>query len=433
MSLFVEEQKEGSTRRASVNGKVSIGIPTDEIVLITGDYSRLIGKTIRKGKAGVPDGMILARRHIEMLLKEGETEIEIDHGGFPERLDYIRVWRRADSDRSRFVFDPKLHRSLGVDEKPRSIPIVLPINSIEKMAGGGMRNYDRTQNKLFCCSTNPPLGVRAIVDNGVYTGNRKEVQCVPTYGHAAEFGAPICKYRNKRTKAGRLLPCKPNFTFYFNVLTKNPESFDLGSFYKFETTSIESGMNIMATLEAVQKRFGHVDWIPMELEVIQRKKVTPDGPTSKVPIMSLGVPTRLLREYADTIKSIKEILDVYSLTDDIIIEDEINEEAFDAEFRPEVRNLLREREGQTTGSGHSFQKRSENVINSDPSERAAMDASAMKLPPDKYAHYVSRRDTIQASKFRAVIAYHEEVISGLSEEEINANFNLNSQNPVPQK
>lgn len=421
MSLFIPSD-EDQPRRAPVHGKVSIGVPTDELVLVKGNEAALVGKTIRRGKAGVPDGMLLKERHVEMLVKAGVTEVEVTHGNFPSRLDFFRILRRADSDRSQFVADPDLNEKYGLGERPTSIPVVLPIDSIEKMAVGGMKNYDRRNNRMFCSSSEPPVAMRAEIRNRQYTGQYTEVECVPTYGLASKWGKHICPFRSKDTEEGKMLPCKPNFVFYFNILTHDPEDFDLGSFFKFETSSIESGMNIMATLREAKRQFGRINWVPMELQIFEREKATPGGMKSKVPIVTLAMPTKLMLRYQDTVDSIRKLIEAYSLNTDIEIEDVVNEEAYDAEFRPEVRNQV------LAEGGTVFDEPDEPAL--DKTAIAALDGQAMQLPVDQFHNYVSRRDSITDENIESFRSHVTNLLNDLDEEAKAENFEINSRHPI---
>jgi hypothetical protein len=416
MNFF--DKPKTAAKRNSVTGKVGIGIPTDEMVFVSED---LLGKSIMTEVPGLVRGTKLKDRHLKMLIDKGITEVQVAHGGFPQRLEYFRLSRRSTTEPSLFIADPALNAKYGLGDKPTKIPIVVPIDDVRKMVVGSMKNYDRTANRMFCSSAGGETAVRAIREAGEYTGRTKDVSCVPHY--PAPVGQEVCAFRRKATSEGKELPCKFNGVFYFNILSHDVDDFDLGSFFKFETGSYESADNIHTTMQAALERFGHVDWIPFELQVVLRKKPTPGGKLSKVPIVMLAQPTSLMREYKDVMEQAKELLQWYAVDDVVEIDDVVNEAAYDAEFRPDVQ--LQE----LTKSGLDVSKRATRGMEKT-AGRLALEAEAMRLPPDAYQRFVAVRDTINADNIEKFRAHTHTQVALLSEADKALNFDLNSHQSV---
>ena len=117
--------------------------------------------------------------------------------------------------------------------------------------------------------------------------------------------------------AGR---CKPNATL--NLVA--PFQQRVGILYRFSTTSRNSFRSILGGLEWIADLVGTVSWIPLFLEMTERKVQTREGRTAKAWIVSLffdGTPQELLKqageEYGALAQGKRQMRQLLAVIDDV--------------------------------------------------------------------------------------------------------------------
>lgn len=117
--------------------------------------------------------------------------------------------------------------------------------------------------------------------------------------------------------AGR---CKPNATL--NLVA--PFQQRVGILYRFSTTSRNSFRSILGGLQWIQDLVGTISWVPLFLEMTERKVQTREGRTAKAWIVALffdGTPSELLRlageEYGEIAEGKRQMRQLLASIDDV--------------------------------------------------------------------------------------------------------------------
>lgn len=191
------------------------------------------------------------------------------------------------------------------DGLPRRMPIVLASDDLSVTFPSAYRWYrGRT---VFC------------EGDGEQAFRREEKageKGVTSFTDAKEFAGP-CGDSCPDLIAGR---CKPNATL--NLVA--PFQQRVGILYRFSTTSRNSFRSILGGLEWIADLVGTVSWIPLFLEMTERKVQTREGRTAKAWIVSLffdGTPQELLRlageEYGALAQGKRQMRQLLAVIDDV--------------------------------------------------------------------------------------------------------------------
>lgn len=421
----------------SVAGKISIGTPISEPAAVNKD---LVGVKAADSiaEAKLRRGTEIQPKHVKRMREAGVKEVKVFRGKFPTKLDHFQIRERSDVYKGEYIYKPGLHEQFGIEKRPKKIPIVFPIDDIDRMFIRQMKNYHHGAKKMFCSSSGANAGVtaqRAIVRNGNFTGQTKEVECIPFYDDPR---GPICPFRNKDRKEGKQLPCKFSAAVYVNVLTEDISTIDVARFFKFETTSPRSAKYIAEGLKNIRKQYGRIAWIPCQLELKFESATTSDGITTDVPRVGISANLGLLDKYGDIINRAEALIEKFSIGANIEIDDETSEEAFDAEFRPTVANrelyeqgviddedlVEDEDENAPAGSAINPLKMAE-----DPTfehKIKYLDSLAKQTPPEQYVKYTEKRENLSPSNISERIERVESYLERFSEEEKQTNWEENT-------
>ena len=438
MSIF-KPVPETHAKSHSVVGKVAIGVPVDEPVLVS---DAIVGLKVSGDyvPARVRSGTTLQQKHVDALVAAGVKEVHVVYGGFPQKLEHFRITRRSDLFPGKFVADPAINESAGLDLTPRVVPIIFPIDDIERVLLRRMKNYDAKNGRMFCSSDGETYN-RAVIEEKKYTGDYKTGVCVPQYG---DVRGPICPFRDKQTSAGSALPCKFAGSLYFNLLSKDLSRIDLGQFFKLETTSIPSAEYLINGLLNIRRQFGTIAFVPCQLEIRQEEAVTPGGTKTIVPRIGISSSLWLQREYREVIEEMREIMSFYAVTDEII--DEIDEAAFDSEFRPDVRRAELAQSGLLDGAdaAKAIQQAPASMVAGDAVAGAddlvemlvygeefsirlqALDTLARQLTRKQYRAYLGTRDRVTPASIAKFEKAARAQIDTLTENEKQSNFDSNT-------
>ena len=410
----------------NVIGKVSIGTPLKEPMLVGDDMVGLKAAEpinelrIRKGRK-------IKERDVERMKKKGVEELFVVRGRSPDVSKHFRLMRRSDQYQGEFVEDPSLNEKYGLPKHPTKIPIIFPINDKTRVFKDGMRNWDAKSKKMFCQSHNLRDAKRAVVKGGEYTGQHKEIDCVPFYRDQRDL--PICPFRDHDSEKQSVLPCKYRMRLFFNILTNDIETFNMGSFFKFESSSHNTGQQIEGTIDDMlsNKQFGKLSFIPCELELKFDKRVTPGGHKTEQPTVNLSLGFKLLSEYRELVNEAKEIVSTYGL--EVNIQDDTSQEAIDSEFRPEVERRqmiedgLFDEEKQNHLEDASLLEENTGFYE----KKKHIEALARRLDQEDYESYVARKDKLSPDNIDKYIERTERYLDkNLSQEEQEENFEQNS-------
>ena len=341
-------------KTSPVIGKVSIGIPSDEPMLVN---DRLVGKklardlVLSKGRnpVGIGKGTVMTERHVQQVLDAGIDEVLVLLGAFPTRLDHFRLVRQA-AHHGGYLFDPALYEKYGLDEGFTECPIILTSNDIAKVVRSQLVNYDRAEKCVFCTSSDGETARRLQADpeNGGYQEGYYEVECIPFHDDPRRNeGKAVCEFR----KHGAKLPCKFAGSLSFQILPKNPDvGFDLARYFKMETTSAESGAYWTKNLlDEVMTKFGRIAFVPLKLAVVKENAVYYDGTArrdTQVVRTTISVDPEYLDRYLPVVERQLERLRTYRKMGSGFSTDEV---ALDAEgfvdMLPRGRHVGRRRVG----------------------------------------------------------------------------------------
>lgn len=380
----------------NIIGKVSIGTPIKEPMPLS---EEMIGKKAARAskRLGIRKGKKIEKSDLKRMHRKGVEEYFVIRGRAPDQLDNFRLLRRSDEYKGEFVEDKGLLEKYELGKDPTSIPIVFPVGDKDRIFVDNMRNWDAQNSKMYCRSDDGETATRKVVENGNYTGKSKEIECIPNYG---DDRGQICPFRDHNSKLHDKMPCKYRVRLFFNILTKESSTFNLGSFFKFESSSTNTGQQIEESLDDMIDHFGTLAFIPCELQLKFDKRTTPDGHTTEQPSVALSIDMGLLEEYRETISNIKSVIDTYSV--DIEIEDDTSEEAVDSEFRPDVERRKLESEGLLDKEGEAEEDDITSDVNTlhlaeDPTFEEKLqhiNALALQLPKDRYESFKSKRGNL---------------------------------------
>ena len=375
-----------------VKGKVSIGTPLKGPVPIEKAEGR---KCARRHKdLRLRDGQPIGKGHVRRMKDKGIEEIYVYQGNAPDTLRYFQLMKRSDEYEGEFVESPDLLKKFNLKKKPQSIPVIFPVNNKDRIFVDSMRNWDARNSKMYCSSNDGKTAKRAVLDDQKnYTGEYKELDCIPFY---RDDRGSICPFRDHNSRLKEKMPCKYRARLFFNILTTDASDFNLGSFYKFETASHNTGQKIDRTLDDLQEQFGKISFIPCELELDYEKRVTPEGHKTEQPTVGLSVSYDLLDKFSDTVDKVKNLISTYSL--DVEIEDDTSQEAIDNEFRPQVeKQRMRDRGVIEDKDDDIYENIDPRYLDDDPTFEEKLrhiEALALQLPEDMYESFEAKSQNL---------------------------------------
>lgn len=462
--------------KSPVAGKVSIGRPATEPVLVKhAEGLKTRFKVEFDDGTGLSRGTTIRDHHVEKMLDMGKKEVQVVYGKSPTTLSYFRILRKSNISDG-YVEDPALYDRFGLEpgETLTEIPIMLTSEDIDKVLQTRMVNFDRDNNCVFCSSGNGERAMRRRTDGpndgeGDYLpgGTKKEVECVPFYWdkRVEEGDAEICQFRETGDDGQR--ECQFTGSFYFQILNEQG-NFDLGRYFKLETTSSRTAEYYMDTLIELQdeSQLGRISFVPLKLEIVKEQTVRPgnrygDRKRASVFRTTISVDDRYLKKYKPVVKDMLDTIEGYQemnsrlgINSDSPVEipeenapaeepdrweaefdpDKLGEKFEDEgiadaaekaeEQGPETPQITEEDGGGTSRGGASG--RSENLSGGayDLKKKDLIN-KARRLPPDRYDNFIDSANRINPQtidKFRKGV---EKRLDKLTEEEKSENFEVN--------
>lgn len=365
--------KRHSARKGSpIVGKLSIGIPTDEPMLVG---PNLIGRKLYREiifdeakKTGLRKGKALSEADVQELEKRGFKEVHILNGSYPQRLEHFRLVRRAESMPG-YLEDPELYEKFGLSDQPTEVPVMLTSEDIDSVLQTRLANFDRPNKCVYCSSDDGQTAMRRKKDSaGEYleSGEMFELECLPFYWdeRVKSGGKKICEYR-KYGSDGQAQACKFSGALYFVILSPDGH-FDLGRYFKLETTSDKVAQYYINALldpeKGVIRHFGRISFVPLKLEIIKEKAIRPEagkkwGERKETTVIrtALSVDDAYLDKFKEPVEKIMERIESYRKMNqrlgidetlppkENVIADEY--EVWSAEFHPQGRQELMQEEG----------------------------------------------------------------------------------------
>jgi phage terminase small subunit len=482
-----ESQSKGArsqSTKSPVIGKVSIGRPATEPVLVEHSH----GLTTRFGESfddgtKISKGTTIRDHHIEKMQDAGMKEVQVVYGSSPTTLNHFRVLRKSNISDG-YVEDPGLYDRFDLEpgDTLTELPIMLTSEKINDVLQTRMVNFDRDANTVFCSSSGGRRAMRRRTDGdadgeGDYlpSGAKKEVECVPFYwDDRVENGEKeICQFR-ETTGSGR--ECQFTGSLYFQILNEAGD-FDLGRYFKIETTSSRSAEYYMDALQDIknESQFERISFVPLKLEIVKEQTVRPgdryeERKRASVFRTTISVDSRYVKKYKPVVKEMVETMKEYrAMNADLGIDSsspvEIPDEnpaaeepdRWEAEFNPDNFQKKMEEEGITEAAKRAEEQGPETPqLNKDAGDGAGgEDASrpaespdealsggayelkrddlinkARSLPPEKFDRFIESLDRVNEStidKFRTGV---ERRLEGFSEEEKDAHFEANKQKDI---
>ncbi|MCS4157620.1 hypothetical protein [Salinibacter ruber] len=357
-----DESPRGGKTESPIIGKVSIGIPADEPMLVEHAEGKKLVSDVTFGNTKIPSGKTLQEHHIEKMQEAGIREVHVHRGRFPRTLNYFRVLRNSNISEG-YVEDPKLYDKYGLDPGPglTEIPIMLTSENIDQVIQTRLLNYDRSRSQVFCSSADGEEATRQRIngddltdhyENHAYTGGDVDINCAPF--HWGDNTVPFSEladragvdkdtifectpeeikaiHEARKPEEQQLCPyreydqdgkqdCDFTGSFYFNILNEDGD-FSLGRYFKLETTSskvIEKYHESLLNPDTgIKQKFGRISFVPMKLEILREKTERSGGryedgriPT-KVERTTLSTSEHLLDKYRPVIEDMLETLDDY--------------------------------------------------------------------------------------------------------------------------
>jgi hypothetical protein len=424
-----------------VAGRVSIGIPVKEPVPVG---PAMIGCRAARAhkKLGIRKGHTFGKDDVKRLQANGVTEYYVVHGRSPDQLKHFRLMRRSDEYTGEFVEDPSLYDQYDLPKKPTRIPIIFPIHNEDRVLIENMRNWDNRNGKMFCSSGDFRFGEseeehferirnggmtarRAVIENGNYTGKYKEMACSPFY----KTGRNICPFRDHSSKKRAALPCQYRMRLFFNILSEDPSTIDFGAFFKFETSSPNSGKQIKNTLRDMYDKYGTIGFVPCELVLQFDKRVSPEGHKTEQPTVSISASFEVREKFQEVVNRVRKVDQMY-MRKDIRVEDDTSQEAIDNEFRPEMEAEKMAREGLIEEDTRSHGEVNHLHMAEDETfeeKLKHLEALARQLPPEKWQSFLSKKANLSPDNIDQMIKNTQTYLDqNLSEEDREENVEINS-------
>jgi hypothetical protein len=454
--LNLKMQEEDRQRQSPVIGKISIGVPTEEMVLIDHAEGLKLRRDMRlKTGKSILKGTPLEARHLKALRESGYEEVPILRGAAPGRLDHFRILRRARSTGQGYVHDPALYEALGLPDEPREIPIMVTTENLEKVIQTHMLNWDRENNCAFCFSSDGRTAKRRLYDeeNNV-TEKFEEVECVPFFDdpRVKSNESPICPYRKVDQNMGK--PCDYRGKVYVQILTNNPDAgMELGRLFVLETTSYPSSRHwLKGIMEALNDpKLGRLSFIPLKLAIIKERTGTQGGTKQKKDVWrtTISIDQSYLETYRPAIDRLLQVLKEYRSQNDFILgrepaadptdipvlsetDDELR--VWQAEFAPHIAQKALKDEGLITDEEIAeaqrvddedgiFVRAASHTASS--LRRRELLNRARRMPPENYRKFYEHMDSITEQNLSLWSKRVDGYLAPLSEGEMSANYDLN--------
>lgn len=444
MGVLTKKMKiEDNRRESPVVGKISIGIPAEEVVLVGPEAVGLKSRwdvKFTKQQGGVRKGAIITEAHVKALQKEGIEEIEVVRGAAPSRLDHFRVVRRPKNSAG-YVYDPEIYKKYGIEEKPREMAIMVTSEELDKVIQTSMLNWDQANNCAFCRSSDGETAQRRIPDGDGYAAGMNQVECIPFFDddRVRFHNKPVCQYRKRDTNMGK--PCQYRGAIYFQILSTNEDAgLELGRLFKMETTSFPASRHWLNGLEEAKKKVGRYSFVPLKLSLVKEATTRPGGKKTEVFRTAISVDEDYLRIYQPVVDRMLDLLKSYrdrnefiigdaSDPTDIPIEEETPEEMdkWMSEFNPDAYKQKLEKEGfPTGGEGDENDVFTASVGNSEFSLRQMeLVNRAKRLPSNTFKKFYANRSQISEENIDSWSNRVDKLLKSISEEEKEANYSEN--------
>lgn len=180
---------------------------------------------------------------------------------YPQAVDY-------------FVCPPEVQEAYH-DQKPKSLRIMFPIEDTEVLANQYYRYYSASRGLV--CKGDGETAIR-LVD--VKTGELAPREATETVMAEVECKGRECPYYVEK--------CKEIMMLQFVL----PDVPGLGV-YQLDTGSINSILNINASLEMIRNAIGRIAWLPLTL-TLGEQEVAPDGKKKKVHVLNIRTDIKLI-------------------------------------------------------------------------------------------------------------------------------------------
>ncbi len=477
------EENEEENRSSPIIGKVSIGKPADEPVLV--DHAK--GKITRfsidlpNQDGGIQKGTKLKERHIDMLKEAGYREVQVLYGRSPDTLNHFRVLRKSNIN-SGYVEDPDLYDEYDLEpgENLTEIPIMLTSNEVNEVLKTRLMNYDRDANLVYCHSEDGYTAHRRRTDedgNYLSSGAKFDMECLPFYWDDRvkddTNDKTICPFRERKGQGGP--ECTFSGSLYFQILSDGG-NFQLGRYFKIETTSSTVIKYYVNALNDIKDKMGEIagekkiDFIPLKLEIVREQATRPSSSQyderkrANVYRTTISADKKYMKKYRDTVDEMKELINAYrsnpsSVTTEKVARDpaDIPEEdletdgemdRFNSEFDPashqeqleeegvldaaekaerdeDASETVSEQAGSQTSSTSSLEKESVETDEERGRRVQHLNNRMRRVPHSVFRNIVDKIDTVRSHPIESIEDRVDNILEDLTEEEKKENYDEN--------
>lgn len=482
MSIITSRQEKDDTNRndeSPIIGKVSIGRPAEEPVLVDYAEGKRTRFDINLPQGRISSGTELREHHIDKLKEAGREEIQVVYGKSPSTLDYFRVLRKSNINAG-YVEDPEFYDKFDITpgETLTEIPIMLTNNSINEVLKTKLVNYDRDANLVFCHSNDGYEAERRRTDqNGNYlsSGETFNLECLPFYWDERvkdeNNEKTICPYRET---GGGGRDCSFTGSLYFHILSEDGGGFQLGRYFKIETTSSTTAQYYVKSLNDIKDHpllDGQISFVPLKLEIVMEQATRPsegrydERKRTNVPRTTISLDEDYLEKYEDAVNDMIKLVKRYrqkgafvsgtQATDPTEIpEEDMENEAemhrWNAEFDPQAHEEQLREEGvlevaekaeqevddnetpvvETTEnaveSDENFEKESVKTDKEYELQREQLINKARRMPHDRFKAFVDNIHQLDKQNIDQFDDRMDDLLEDIEEEEKEENYDRNT-------